>query len=593
MRQGGKVGRGELHGERTLASRDEHPLKPFGARVDECRHRLALAERRDSASHVSGEAFGGGRIHHLGPLAFRCLRKGLEVEHGVGGDDGAGRLAVDIRHERLEYLAQLEAEHLGRIDGVAVVHMLRVFVFVQPVGHARLLERLERMGAGLCALLLRHMPTVPAQLRIAPVPSRYDCPVSTLDTADSYRIRQARPEEAEAVHALMVEVATGMDRPELFACDDLPFIRAHLFDPAQGFGLVAVDEGDAIVGALVVRYPGADKDNLGRDAGLAGADLGRVAHMESAVVHPSARGHRLQRRMIDHAEQLIDAHAYPYLFATVAPDNGPSRATLEAAGYRGVARKKKYGGLDRLIVRKDVGAGCGGALASCVEADAERAGIFEADGEGASRVAQEIRYRPMTLADLDAVVELDWTEWFRSGDGPEQLGRMAARLDILTFLRTTTFAHVAECGGRIVGVVLADLWGEAPAIEGRGALRDEADAALRASDQGRAMADELADYHACGAQMAAEVRGECQGEWQLFLVSKAVRGRGVGRELWRRVREYLRDGGVRRYYLYTDSTCPWQIYANHGMVRAAERRGVPDTGGEPSDAFIYVGEPTP
>lgn len=412
----------------------------------------------------------------------------------------------------------------------------------------------------------------------------------TRETADGFRIRLARADEAGAVHALMVEVAAGMEDPSAFFCDDLASVREHLANPAAGFGVVAVDREGAIVGIFIVSYPGMSEGNLGRDIGLAEEALPGVAHMETAVVHPSARGHRLQGRMLAHAESLIDPSVHSCLLATVAPTNAPSLKTVESAGFRVVMRKLKYGGLDRLILRKDVGAGRGGALASGLEADGARAGIVEADGEGASRVAQEVCYRPMALADLDAVVELDWAEWFRSDDGSEQLGRMAARLDVLAFLRTTTFAHVAECGGEIVGVVLADLWGEPPAIEGCGALRDEADAALRASERGRAMADELADYHACGAQMAADVRGECQGEWQLFLVSKAVRGRGVGRELWRRVRAYLRGGGVRRYYLYTDSTCPWQIYANHGMVRAAERRGQESIDGTVADKFIYVGE---
>ena len=397
-----------------------------------------------------------------------------------------------------------------------------------------------------------------------PVPSRYDCPVSTLDIADSYRIRQARAEEAEAVHTLMVEVAAGMDRPELFACDDLPFIRAHLFDPAQGFGLVAVDEDDAIVGALVVRYPGADADNLGRDADLAGADLARVAHMESAVVHPSARGHHLQRAMIDQAERLIDAHAHPYLFATVAPDNAPSLATLEAAGYCRAARKQKYGGLDRLIMRKDLG-------------------------------EAEIRYRPMALPDFDGVVALNETEWFLDPGTSEatEAGHLSAQLDILIFLQSASFAAVAECGGEIVGVVLADVWADSPLFAEAGVLKDRVEAELDASEEGRAALRELVDFHAGYAELADEVRERCQAEWQLFLVSKAMRGRGVGGELWRRLRAHLRARGVTAYFLYTDTGCDWRIYEDKGMERAVERRGEESIDGSTADRYIYVGQPTP
>ncbi|MGN0330627.1 MAG: GNAT family N-acetyltransferase [Kineothrix sp.] len=165
-----------------------------------------------------------------------------------------------------------------------------------------------------------------------------------------FLIRRAGPEDAASIHRIMVEAAEALEDKDLYVCDDLAYVEQHIQD--SGFAVAACDADGKIVAGLILRYPGSAEDNLGYDIGLPLAELGKVVHMESAVVLPAYRGNHLQEKMLRYAEELIDKSVYSYFMATVSPDNPASRICLERNGYRHVATREKYGGLIRHICLK-------------------------------------------------------------------------------------------------------------------------------------------------------------------------------------------------------------------------------------------------
>lgn len=162
--------------------------------------------------------------------------------------------------------------------------------------------------------------------------------------------RIAENEDAQRIHALMLEVYEQMEDKTLYVCDDLAFVERHISN--EGF-IVAACAEDVIVGSLILRIPD-ESDNLGRDIGLSDQECQRVMHVESAVVLPEYRGKALQKRMLQFAQNHIDKNAYSYLMATVSPKNPASCRTLEQSGYTCVLTKQKYGGLLRRIYIKNL-----------------------------------------------------------------------------------------------------------------------------------------------------------------------------------------------------------------------------------------------
>lgn len=157
-------------------------------------------------------------------------------------------------------------------------------------------------------------------------------------------------EHADEIHNLMQTVYNQLDNKALYVCDDLDYVKSHIQD--TGFTVIACNADSKIIACHMVRYPGQDEDNLGKDIGLNQDRLNQVVHMETAVVLPGYRGMGLQLAMLKYAEEIIDKSKYNFSMATVSPDNPWSYHTLERNGYSHQLTKEKYDGFMRRIYLK-------------------------------------------------------------------------------------------------------------------------------------------------------------------------------------------------------------------------------------------------
>ena len=105
---------------------------------------------------------------------------------------------------------------------------------------------------------------------------------------------------------------------------------------------------------MFLNIPGNQKIIIGNDIGLTKEELLKVVHMDTVVVRSKFRGHHLQKRMLEEGERQIDNNRYRYLMATAAPYNKPSLNTFLGSGYRIMKVKKKYGGVARAILLKEI-----------------------------------------------------------------------------------------------------------------------------------------------------------------------------------------------------------------------------------------------
>lgn len=170
---------------------------------------------------------------------------------------------------------------------------------------------------------------------------------------DHYQIQKTDAEEARELHTLIMQVWEEMPDKELFVVDGttIDWITSCLKE--KGFGITVRTSQGELAGVLIVYFPGENVDNLGREIGLSGEALTQVAHMDTAVVAKAHRGHGLERRMVEYAEDCLKGTKYRYLMATVSPDNPASLRSLEKNGYRVMMTKEKYGGYQRDILLKD------------------------------------------------------------------------------------------------------------------------------------------------------------------------------------------------------------------------------------------------
>ncbi len=83
-------------------------------------------------------------------------------------------------------------------------------------------------------------------------------------------------------------------------------------------------------------------------------DLSKVANVKITVVRPNYRGNGLQRYLIKILEEHAKENGYTICMATAAPDNKYSMDNFYLSGYKCVKVLKKYGGLERALLYKEI-----------------------------------------------------------------------------------------------------------------------------------------------------------------------------------------------------------------------------------------------
>ena len=171
-------------------------------------------------------------------------------------------------------------------------------------------------------------------------------------TERCFTLRRCVPEDLDAVLALQDAVVRAMPQRHLF----VPETREELAESLeQDLCLCASAEGEGMVMFSLMISNRQTERNLGHALGRSGEQLRETVTYSSTFVLPGYRGYGLQR--LAHGiedEEALRLGAKEAL-ATVAPDNAYSLNNLLSCGFRILARREMYGGLDRLIVGKALG----------------------------------------------------------------------------------------------------------------------------------------------------------------------------------------------------------------------------------------------
>lgn len=168
------------------------------------------------------------------------------------------------------------------------------------------------------------------------------------------QIRNAGAEDAPEILEIMKAAADELENKEWYVTDDEAYILAHMSE--KGFTLKAI-AGEKIMGFLIVHMPELEPEHLGDWAGLTDEQKRRSAYMDSVCVRREARGMGLMKRLLQSAQEALASQGICHVLATVHPQNQSSLRSFLAMGYREIARAKKYGGLPRVIVYKEISDG--------------------------------------------------------------------------------------------------------------------------------------------------------------------------------------------------------------------------------------------
>lgn len=172
-----------------------------------------------------------------------------------------------------------------------------------------------------------------------------------------FRLRPAVPGDLPQILDVMNTAQRALACPEWFVPDDEAYFASHI-DGEEGFCFVAEAPGGALAAYFTVKLAGKAPDALGWRLGMTGTQLQACAQMDSCCVALPYRGHSLEGRLMELAEQRLrtwPGKPYVHCLGTVHPDNAASLYSFLNRGYRiAAADVLCYGGKRRHILQKDL-----------------------------------------------------------------------------------------------------------------------------------------------------------------------------------------------------------------------------------------------
>ncbi|MGV8145235.1 MAG: GNAT family N-acetyltransferase [Alkaliphilus sp.] len=143
-----------------------------------------------------------------------------------------------------------------------------------------------------------------------------------------YKLSFIGKEYLQEIIELQERVSEGLDNEEIFVGDGREFIQNEVLTQGKGVAMGVFVDG-RLVAFRTITFPLADSvHNLGREIGLCGNELNKVAVLEATVVHADYRGNQLQKKMLKYSISLIKERGYRYICATVSPYNYPSLSSV-------------------------------------------------------------------------------------------------------------------------------------------------------------------------------------------------------------------------------------------------------------------------
>lgn len=206
----------------------------------------------------------------------------------------------------------------------------------------------------------------------------------------------------------------------------------------------------------------------------------------------------------------------------------------------------------------------------------------------------EITYHTLTKQDHPVIESLISDSFHLDQYVPEP--RVLAQLKhayLQSCLAEQTFACTAERGGRPVGIIMCNAKNRYRLFPHLPSLWATLWHQLRMTAASRRYGCSTESFHQMHRIYHSLTEGRTHrydGVLTLFAVDQACRGTGIGRELLRQAEAYLNGCGVRRIYLYTDSTCNTAFYDRHGFSRVETRQMLVACNAKKSEMSVYLYE---
>ena len=184
----------------------------------------------------------------------------------------------------------------------------------------------------------------------------------------------------------------------------------------------------------------------------------------------------------------------------------------------------------------------------------------------------EVNLRAFQKEDTEAIEAIIREAWHYDDLCSHKTACKLARVFLSSCLANQTYTRVAEIDGKPAGIIMAKNI-EEHHVPLRYRIRQwRAILSVMLSKEGRKVSGIFGGVNDIDKALLAEAQTQYQGEVAFFAVSSSVRGKGVGKMLYRKMLDYMRAHSIEKFFLFTDTSCNYGFYEYMNMFRRGTKR---------------------
>lgn len=200
----------------------------------------------------------------------------------------------------------------------------------------------------------------------------------------------------------------------------------------------------------------------------------------------------------------------------------------------------------------------------------------------------KIILRELRKTDFSALEDVVRKTWNYDRFATPKAAKKLAKVYLASCLTNQTYAQIAEVNGKPVGIILGKniekhhcplryRWRQITAL-----------CQLLASKEGRDILGVFKNIDHIDRELLSQCEKDYKGEVALFALAPEYRGLGIGKKLFLRLMDYMRDEQIEDVYLYTDTSCNFGFYEHQGMKRQQQYQKVFQMKGQRETMEFYL-----
>lgn len=184
---------------------------------------------------------------------------------------------------------------------------------------------------------------------------------------------------------------------------------------------------------------------------------------------------------------------------------------------------------------------------------------------------EEIYYREYNENDFKELVNVTIKSFGFDKMLSHRNAKLIAELNLLTFLNCATFVKIAEINKKPIGFLI----GKILEYNTDNLYNDKIKKLKRKMIFNIGGIFLLLIYKIIkiiNKNLLKNTNRNYQAELSFFAVDKNYHGLGIGRTLFEKYNDYLKENNILNFYLYTDTYCNYKFYEHFNMNKKAEKK---------------------